>query len=77
MLYINLLKHLYVYQELHEPAVKAGVTMMNEIGLDPGIDHMLAMQCFDEVHNKGGKVRKYQYTLFVLQSTCMTLCLSL
>lgn len=30
---------------------------MNEIGLDPGIDHMLAMQCFDEVHNKGGKVR--------------------
>ena len=29
---------------------------MNEIGFDPGIDHMLAMQCFDEVHNKGGKV---------------------
>ena len=29
---------------------------MNEIGFDPGIDHMLAMQCFDEVHSKGGKV---------------------
>jgi len=29
---------------------------MNEIGLDPGIDHMLAMQCIDEVHSKGGKV---------------------
>lgn len=24
--------------------------------MDPGIDHMLAMQCFDEVHRAGGKV---------------------
>lgn len=29
---------------------------MNEVGVDPGIDHMLAMQCFDEVHRAGGKV---------------------
>ena len=33
-----------------------GITLFNEIGLDPGIDHMLAMQCIDEVHDKGGKV---------------------
>ena len=32
--------------------------MLNEVGLDPGIDHMLAMQCFDEVHSKGGKVEE-------------------
>ena len=32
------------------------MTLLNEIGLDPGIDHMLAMQCIDEVHDKGGKV---------------------
>ena len=31
---------------------------MNEIGLDPGIDHMLAVDCFDEVHSRGGKVRQ-------------------
>ena len=29
---------------------------MNEVGLDPGIDHMLAMQCFDEIRQLGGKV---------------------
>ena len=34
----------------------SGITMLNEVGLDPGIDHMLAMECFDEVHGKGGKV---------------------
>lgn len=29
---------------------------LNEMGLDPGIDHMLAAKCFDEVRAKGGKV---------------------
>ena len=29
---------------------------MNEVGLDPGIDHMLAMKCFDEVREHGGRV---------------------
>ena len=29
---------------------------MNEVGVDPGIDHMLAMQCFDEIRQLGGKV---------------------
>lgn len=32
------------------------VTILNEIGLDPGIDHLLAMECVDEVHRNGGKV---------------------
>ena len=29
---------------------------LNEIGVDPGIDHMSAMKIIDEVHNEGGKV---------------------
>lgn len=29
---------------------------MNESGLDPGIDHMLAMECFDQIREHGGKV---------------------
>ena len=29
---------------------------MNEIGLDPGIDHMSAMKIIDEVHDQGGKM---------------------
>ena len=32
---------------------------MNEVGLDPGIDHMLAMECFDEVRAHGGKVTSF------------------
>ena len=37
-------------------AVDAGITIMNEVGVDPGIDHMLAMECFDDVKEHGGKV---------------------
>lgn len=32
---------------------------MNEAGLDPGIDHMLAMECFDRVHEMGGKIKSF------------------
>ncbi|XP_039287420.1 alpha-aminoadipic semialdehyde synthase, mitochondrial [Nilaparvata lugens] len=40
-------------------AVEAGVTVVNEIGLDPGIDHLLAMEVIDEVHANGGKVESF------------------
>ncbi|MDH5629023.1 MAG: saccharopine dehydrogenase NADP-binding domain-containing protein [Gammaproteobacteria bacterium] len=43
-------------RELSEQAKAAGITILNEIGLDPGIDHMTAMQVIDEAHEKGGKV---------------------
>lgn len=43
-------------KELHQQALEANITMFNEIGFDPGIDHMLAMKCFDEARDKGGKV---------------------
>ena len=37
--------------------VKANnLIFMNEIGLDPGIDHMSAMKIIDEIHEKGGKM---------------------
>lgn len=32
---------------------------MNEVGLDPGIDHLLAIECIDEVHQAGGKVEAF------------------
>lgn len=31
---------------------------MNEIGLDPGIDHLYAVKTIEEVHRDGGKVKK-------------------
>lgn len=43
-------------RELDEEAKKAGIVVMNEIGLDPGIDHLYAIKTISEVHAKGGKV---------------------
>ncbi len=43
-------------QDLHEEVKKNELIFMNEIGLDPGIDHMSAMKILDEVRAKGGKV---------------------
>ncbi|KAL1117383.1 hypothetical protein AAG570_004709, partial [Ranatra chinensis] len=52
----------YLSQEmeaLHNRAVEAGITVVNEVGLDPGIDHLLAMECIDEVHQAGGKIESF------------------
>jgi saccharopine dehydrogenase-like NADP-dependent oxidoreductase len=37
-------------------AKERGVVLLNEVGLDPGIDHMEAMRVIHEVHDAGGKV---------------------
>ena len=44
---------------LHDEAVAAEVTILNEIGLDPGIDHLLALECFDNVKQAGGKIESF------------------
>ncbi len=46
-------------QELHDDAVKAGVILLNEAGLDPGIDHMSAMRIIDTVRERGGKIEEF------------------
>lgn len=38
-------------------AVDAGIAIVNEVGLDPGIDHMLAMECFNDAKAEGAVVR--------------------
>lgn len=43
-------------QELDETARAAGVTVMNEIGVDPGIDHMSAMRIIDGTRRAGGRI---------------------
>ena len=45
--------------ELDKPARKAGVALVNEIGLDPGIDHMSAMQVIHQIQNSGGTVTHF------------------
>lgn len=41
-------------------AREAGVLFLNEIGLDPGIDHMSAMRVIDRVHAGGGRVVSFR-----------------
>ncbi len=47
-------------QALDEKAKAAGVILLNEIGVDPGTDHMSAMKIIDEVHAKGGQVESFE-----------------
>ncbi|KAK3823519.1 MAG: saccharopine dehydrogenase [Benniella sp.] len=39
-----------------EAAKEAGVVVMNEIGVDPGVDHLYALKTIKEVHDDGGKI---------------------
>lgn len=41
-------------------AREAGVLLLNEIGLDPGIDHMSAMRIIHGAQGKGGRVVSFQ-----------------
>ena len=41
-------------------AREAGVILLNEIGLDPGIDHMSAMRIIHQVHDAGGEVKSFR-----------------
>lgn len=43
-------------QALDASAKNKGLIFMNEIGVDPGIDHMSAMQVIDRIRDKGGEV---------------------
>jgi saccharopine dehydrogenase-like NADP-dependent oxidoreductase len=45
--------------ELDAAAKKAGITVLNEVGVDPGVDHLYAIKKIDEVHAKGGKVLEF------------------
>ena len=44
---------------MDDEAKKRGLIFLNEIGLDPGIDHMSAMRIIDDVHARGGKIRHF------------------
>jgi len=47
-------------QAFHAEAESAGVLILCEMGLDPGIDHMSAMKTIDEIHGQGGKVVEFR-----------------
>ena len=43
-------------EELDQAAKDAGIVIMNEIGVDPGLDHMSAMKVINEIKAKGGEL---------------------
>jgi saccharopine dehydrogenase-like NADP-dependent oxidoreductase len=47
-------------QDLDSLAKENGLIFMNEIGLDPGIDHLSAMKVIDEIKAKGGKMIQFE-----------------
>lgn len=47
-------------QSLNDQAQKQGVILLNEIGLDPGIDHMSAMKVIDDIKDRGGIIKSFK-----------------
>lgn len=53
----------YISEEmrsLHEEIVKKGLVFMNEVGLDPGLDHMSAMKVIDRIRDNGAKMLLFE-----------------
>lgn len=45
---------------LNEEAIKKGILLLNECGLDPGIDHASAMKIIDTIKGKGGTITSFK-----------------
>lgn len=59
----HLLTASYVSDEMKsfdEEAKKKGLLFLNECGLDPGIDHMSAMQVIDNIRARGGEMISFE-----------------
>ena len=59
----NLITPSYISPEmknLDAAAKSAGIVIMNEIGVDPGIDHMSAMKIIHEIKEKGGDLHSFK-----------------
>jgi len=46
-------------KELHDKAVEAGIPIMMELGVDPGIDHMSAMNVINRIKEEGGTLKSF------------------
>jgi saccharopine dehydrogenase (NAD+, L-glutamate forming) len=59
----NLITPSYISAEMRamdQRAKDAGIIIMNEIGVDPGIDHMSAMKVIDEIKERGGNITSFK-----------------
>jgi saccharopine dehydrogenase-like NADP-dependent oxidoreductase len=59
----HLLTASYISPEMrsfHAEAEKYGLLFLNEAGLDPGIDHMSAVQVMDKIRAQGGEITSFE-----------------
>lgn len=59
----NVVTPSYVSEELEaldQDARDAGIVVMNEVGVDPGIDHLSAMKMLDKIRDDGGKMTCFE-----------------
>ncbi|HOY38993.1 MAG: saccharopine dehydrogenase NADP-binding domain-containing protein [Bacteroidales bacterium] len=59
----NMVTASYVSPEMRSLDAEAkakGLIFINEVGVDPGLDHMSAMHVIDEIRNKGGKLLSFK-----------------
>lgn len=47
-------------REMHDDAARKGVLILTELGLDPGIDHMSAMELIARLREEGGRIRAFR-----------------
>lgn len=47
-------------RELDGEARRTGILLLNELGVDPGIDHMSAMRIIDRIRSEGGKIEIFE-----------------
>ena len=59
----NLVTASYVSEEiqsLNQQAIESDILLLNECGLDPGIDHMSAMEIIHRIKNEGGEITSFK-----------------
>ncbi len=59
----NMVTASYVSDEIKamkDDVKKSGILILNEIGVDPGIDHMSAMQIIDRIKDAGGNITAFR-----------------
>lgn len=47
-------------KQLDHEAREKGILLLNEIGVDPGIDHMSAMEVIERIREMGGRLRSFE-----------------
>lgn len=59
---VNVVTTSYVSDDIRKLdylAKVAGIVVLNEVGVDPGVDHLYAIKKIAEVHSQGGKIKEF------------------